>query len=187
MDTALGYLYGNIITNLVDNVATLKTVDIDMGQLKSGGENLPFELPAAILKLENVVWERFDGSKRLGTVHVRLKIIFQYLRDDENYTAPHFVRTEVMEFYELIANVRETIRQISAPYHTRLYLINESHLKSNPEDMKWAYCMDWQCNIFSDNSDCPDTGDITIDYNMLANTNEFMERSDLSVVRIGEK
>lgn len=187
METALGNLYGNIVAHLVDYVPVLKTVDIDLGQIKSGGEKLPLELPAAILKLENVVWQQYDAAKRIGIVHVRLKILVPFLNDEENYAAPHSVRNEVLAFYELLHDIRQTINGITSGYHTKLYLFNESHLKSTPEDLKWTYCIDLQCNIYSDDSEIADSGGVTIDTGTLELDNAFMERTDLSVVKIGEK
>lgn len=187
METALGNLYGNIVSNLTDNVSELKTIDIDMGHLKDEGAKLPYELPAAIVKIENVYYEKFDISNRLGVAHVRIRIVYAYENDTENYVAAHNVRTEVLLFFELIHNIKEAINGITGGYHSNLYLINESHLRSNTGEMKWIYCLDYLCNLYSNDADYIDTGDIIFTADLLNKYNELIRRTDLSVVRIGDK
>ena len=174
---AFNNIYANIVTAIVDSDLGFKTVDIDLGQLKKGGENIPYEEPAVLISIENTVWSYFDETRDIGVVHVRLKVIYPFTNEDENYTGIHFVRTEVDTFYQLISNVNFVVKNIVPSNFSKLFRINESHFLSEPEGMKWIHTLDYLCNVLSDDGDIGDPNTLIVDYGNIDSSNAILRRA----------
>jgi hypothetical protein len=174
---ALYDLYRFVASSLNDGVTEIKKVDIDLGQLKKGGENMPVDYPLLLIRFENVYWKDFDASKQIGTVHLRLKIIYPYVNESEFYQTDHGVRYEVETLYNIVQSVHDIMKDLPPGTNSKLKRFNENHIESLPEEMKWVYCMDYYCNIFSDHSSF-DGGMLTeVDYDLLMMENRIFERT----------
>lgn len=174
---ALYDLYRLVASSVNDGVAAIKKVDIDLGQLKKDGENIPVDYPLLLLRFENVFWKDFDASKQIGTVHLRLKLIYPYVNESEFYETDHGVRYEVETFYDIIQSIHDIVKDLPPGTNSRLKRFNENHIEAMPEEMKWVYCMDYYCNIYSDHSSFDDGMPPTLDYDILYRDNWFFDRT----------
>ena len=175
--SAIGNLYEHLIEALFETVDGIAFVDIDLGQLKKEGENIPVEYPGLIIRFENIFWKEYDASKQIGVVHVRLKFIYPYTNEAEFYEPSAGIRTEVVAFFEIIQNIHTAVSSIAMSNHTQLFRFNENHLDNKPEEMKWVYCLDYYCNIYSDASDFADGSTLDIDYTMLERGTMVFDRT----------
>ena len=175
--SALFNLYGQIATAITDNVPEIKHVDIDIGQLKKEGAEIPVIYPAVLIRIENVYWKDYDAAKQIGVVHLRLKIIYPFENETEYYSAPHGVRTEMATFYAIVENVNRYVSLIAPGTFTRINRFNEAHLETNPEEQKWIYCLDYYCNVYSDGSDFIDGESFDFDYDLLLKFDALLDRT----------
>jgi hypothetical protein len=174
---ALYDLYRLVATAIYDGIPELKKVDIDLGQLKKEGETLLIEYPALLIRFENVYWKDYDASKQIGVVHVRLKIIYPYIEDAQNYETDHGVRYEVETFFNIIQTIHEIMAALPPGTNSTLKRFNENHIENLPKDIKWIYCMDYYCNIFSDHSSFDAGMPTAVDYDLLLMENRILERT----------
>lgn len=174
---ALYDLYRLVASSINDGIPEIKKVDIDLGQLKKGGENTPVDYPLLLIRFENVFWKEYDASKQIGVVHLRLKIIYPYVNETELYTTDHGVRYEVETFFNIIQSIYDIIKDLPAGSNSRIKRFNENHIETLPEDYKWIYCMDYYCNIYSDHSTFDDSAPIEVDYDMLNRDNWVFDRT----------
>lgn len=175
--SALSDLYQHIVQALYETVDGIPFVDMDFGQLKKGGEEITIEYPALLIRFENVYWKEYDASKQLGAVHVRLKFIYPYTNENEYLESTDGIRNEVVSFFEIIQNIHTAVSSIPPSTHTLLYRFNENHLENKPEEMKWIYCLDYYCHIFSDGTSMGDGSTYEIDYSLIQRTNMFLENT----------
>ncbi len=171
---ALTNIYTNLSAAIFDAGIGVEFVDIDLGQLKKNGENIPIDYPAVLIKLENIAWKTEESGKQKGLVHVRLKIIYPYT--EEFYIADGRIRNEVQSFFDLLTRIQGGVQSIPTGNHSRLFRINECHLDSLPEEMKWIYAIDYQCNIWEDGSEI-EYEELDTDYDLIAVENRFFERT----------
>lgn len=174
---ALYDMYRLIASSVNDGIPEIKKVDIDLGQLKKGGENMPVDYPLMLIRFENVYWKDFDASKQIGVVHVRLKIIYPYVNEAENYATDHGVRYEVETFFNIIQSIYDIIKDLPPGSNSKLKRFNENLIETLPEEQKWVYCMDYYCNIYSDHSSFDGGMPIEVDYDMLMRDNWFFDRT----------
>lgn len=182
--TALNYLYNDIMDAVVGVVVELKTVDVDLGQLKKGGESMPLDYPALLIRFENVAWRITDAPKQIGLVHVRLKVIYPFTNAEDYYTAVHTVREEIATFYGIIQALHDAINSITGPKHSKLIRFNENHLESNPDEMKWIYCIDYYCNIDTELSDFAPETPLDADFGIISQNEIFLENT-IKAKRVG--
>ena len=170
-------LYRLIATSIFDGVAEIKHVDFDFGQLKKDGEELQMDYPALLIRFENIYWKDYDGTKQIGVVHVRLKIIYPYVNEGEFYETDHGVRYEAETFFTIIQNIHNIVKDLPPGLNSNIVRFNENHLENIPKEAKWVYCIDYYTNIFSDNSSF-DTGmPLSVDYEMLYKDSYVLERA----------
>jgi hypothetical protein len=174
---ALYDLYRLVASSIYDGIPEIKKIDIDLGQLKKEGELIPIEYPALLIRFENVFWKDYDASKQIGVVHLRLKIIYPFIEDAQNYETEHGVRLEAETFFNLIQTIHDILKDLPPGTNSQLKRFNENHIDNLPKDIKWIYCMDYYCNIFSDHSSFDGGMPLNVDYDMLMRDNWFIERT----------
>ncbi|MEO8150254.1 MAG: hypothetical protein ABI723_21650, partial [Bacteroidia bacterium] len=107
-------------------------------------------------------------------VHVRLKIIYSY--EYEFFIAVQPYREEVGIFMDMVKAVHDAVLTIPPSTFTKLYRFNENHLETIPEEMKWIYCIDYQCNIWESGNDI-DYAMHDTSYDLIGFENVFLERT----------
>lgn len=175
---AINNIYGNVVTTLLATVPELKTVDIDLGQLEENPPQIPYEEPAVLFKIENIIWSDYDGSKQIGLVHVRLRLIFAFEDDGENYSIAHTVRESVNDFCLLAEKIHDAIRTISPYNHSKLIRFNQRHHIVEDATLKWMHVIDYMCNVFSDNTDI-DPNSFVFNYDEILRANVIYDRRKL--------
>jgi hypothetical protein len=174
MPTApLFQIYTDIAISIA-GVTAIKKCDVDLGQMKKGGEDISWDVPGVIIRNENVWWRPYEDGSQLGLVHTRLKIIYPYTSDTEYYGFEIY-RTEVETFYDIIRNITAAIDGITNSAHSNFYRFNECHLNTLPAERQWIYCIDYICNIHNDASDID--GMIVFSAPDLATENVIYERT----------
>jgi hypothetical protein len=177
-DNALNNIYGNVVTSIIDHVPEIKTVDIDLGQLEEKPPQIPYEEPAVLFRIENIIWNEYDASKQIGLVHLRLRLIFAFDNDDENYTIAHTVRTQVNDFALMSENIHNALMTMSPHNHTKLFRFNQRHHIVEDKTLVWMHVIDYMCNVFSDNSEL-DPNNLMWDYDQINRANVLFERRRL--------
>lgn len=172
-------LYQTLQTFLRDSGA-FKSYDIDMGQMENEGKHLPLEYPAALIKLDEIIWRDLEDESQIGTVNVTLKMIFQFKNEDELITMPGDGRPEVIEILGLVEDLNATLTGAIPGGCNKLRRYNQYHLAINPENLLWTHVIQYQTNIRSDGGDPEPTLDL--DFDALKNNNAFMERKKFNVI-----
>jgi hypothetical protein len=177
-------LYRTIASTITEGVLDIKKVDIDLGQLKKEGLALPVEFPLLLIRFQNIFWKEYSSTNQIGLVHIRLKLIYPFVEDDENYFADSNVRSEVETFYDLIQTVHDCVKDIVPGPSSWIKRFNENLLETDPLELKWIYCMDYYCNVFSDGTYFDSGVAVDVDYDLLANVSLVFERA-LGGKRVG--
>ena len=170
-------LYRTLASSLSVGVTAIKKVDIDLGQLKKEGSVLPVDYPLILIRFQNISWKEYSSTNQIGLLHIRFKIIYPFEEDDENYVADGGERLEVETFYEIIQEVHQIIVDTLPGPSSLIKRFNENLLETDPIELRWIYCMDYYCNVFSDGSYFDEVMGVDVDYDILANDSLVFERT----------
>ena len=178
--TGLISLYQTLVEALA-GTGYVKWCDIDFGQGMNKEKDYEIEYPAALFKFDEVIWQGTtdDGSIR-GVVTLSIKVICQILTE-EDWLVPMQVRSEVVAYYELLAQIHSVVIALHSDNFSPLILFNQFHINTPIKEMLWTEILQYRCNIQTNGGlDNPDGLIISVD--SVQDDNSFMERKEYNLM-----
>ena len=177
----ISLLYEAIVHHIAETNAAL-WCDADLGQLEDENNQFPIDYPAVLIRFDEVIWQNTleDGTSKRGVANISLKCIFKFTNEEE-WQIPLGIRTELMEFFDVLGIIHSAVNNLSSENYSRLELYNQFHIKTKIEDMLWVTVLQYRCNVQTGGTLIPDTP-VIIDSELLRSDNDFMERKEYNLM-----
>lgn len=173
-------IYEAIVSSLQNFDQRLKWIDIDLGQIDKDAVNVPIQFPAVLIKFEDVIWRDKTNEYQEGIVNISIKTVFKFMNEADNFIAIK-IREEVIQYLELLTDIHTAMTGISGQTYSKFVRYNQYQLKTKPEYFHWIQVMEYQCLIQS-NGNLDDPNNVTIDYNLIRDNNDYMERKKYNLI-----
>ena len=102
-----------IITDIQDRIKTqvapIKYVDEDWGQLDYYTPNFPTKFPCVLIDITNIQWDNYGNKKQIGVAQIQLKIADLRLSNSSN-SAPAGQKNKSNSFYTLTQIIYQALQ-----------------------------------------------------------------------------